>query len=247
MSSNAALTYDEAVQALTSFYERGEHATAEMFARPDRTVDRRAPLIPTPHDVVAARTQGRAEALALLLDVDTDTFCSEYIVDGGSLPSGDRNEGWDESRLKALFRADDTAYSLMQAAEGEYWSNLALREEADRNYALSKSVANTPVIEAARSLTTAYRDGALSAHHVSELELAIANQRYELLDSGANLAALPPTFKGKHVSLKQKGAKLFLTLELDGVEGAPSYLVTPVNPAVVRAKTTDSANPGENQ
>ncbi|WP_046427849.1 hypothetical protein [Burkholderia vietnamiensis] len=247
MSTDRALTFDEAVRALKAFYERGEHATIAMFVTAAPTASNRASMVPTPPDVVAARAQGRAEALALLLDIDTDTFCSEYIVDGGSLPSGDRNEGWDASRLKALFRADDTAYSLMQAAEGEYWSNLALREEADRNYALSKSVANTPVIEAARSLTTAYRDGALSAHHVSELELAIANQRYELLDSGANLAALPPTFEGKHVSLKQKGAKLFLTLELDGVEGAPSYLVTPVNPAVVRAEMKDSANPGENQ
>ncbi|MCA8251812.1 hypothetical protein LGM89_00915 [Burkholderia sp. AU31624] len=44
----------------------------------------------------------------------------------------------------------------------------------------------------------------------------------------------PPTFEAKHISLKQKGAKLILTLELDGVEGAPRYTVTPINPSVVR-------------
>ncbi|HIC7214890.1 hypothetical protein [Burkholderia stabilis] len=44
----------------------------------------------------------------------------------------------------------------------------------------------------------------------------------------------PPTFEAKHVSLKQKGAKLILTLELDGVESAPRYTVTPINPSVVR-------------
>jgi len=43
-----------------------------------------------------------------------------------------------------------------------------------------------------------------------------------------------PTFEAKHISLKQKGAKLILKLELDGVEGAPRYTVTPINPSVVR-------------
>ncbi|MFX1675166.1 hypothetical protein PWR63_23450 [Paraburkholderia sp. A2WS-5] len=42
-------------------------------------------------------------------------------------------------------------------------------------------------------------------------------------------------FEGKHVSLKQKGSKLLLTLELDAIEGAPAYAITPINPAVVRA------------
>ncbi|MCA7900709.1 hypothetical protein LGM39_15120 [Burkholderia cepacia] len=46
----------------------------------------------------------------------------------------------------------------------------------------------------------------------------------------------PPTFEAKHVSLKQKGAKLILTLELDGVESALRYTVTPINPSVVRPK-----------
>lgn len=45
----------------------------------------------------------------------------------------------------------------------------------------------------------------------------------------------PPTFEAKHISLKQNGSKLILTLELDGVESAPRYAVTPINPCVVRA------------
>ncbi|PFH12910.1 hypothetical protein [Burkholderia sp. JKS000303] len=45
----------------------------------------------------------------------------------------------------------------------------------------------------------------------------------------------PPTFEAKHISLKQKGMKLILTLELDGVESSPRYAVTPINPCVVRA------------
>lgn len=43
-----------------------------------------------------------------------------------------------------------------------------------------------------------------------------------------------PSFNARHVSLSQPGAKIILTLELDAIEGAPQYIVTPVNPAVVR-------------
>jgi hypothetical protein len=51
----------------------------------------------------------------------------------------------------------------------------------------------------------------------------------------APIAPRAPTFEAKHVSLKQKGEKIILTLELDGVEGAPRYAITPINPGVVRA------------
>lgn len=44
-----------------------------------------------------------------------------------------------------------------------------------------------------------------------------------------------PQFDAKHVSLKERAdGKLVLTLLLDGVESAPRYKVTPVNPGVVR-------------
>lgn len=43
-----------------------------------------------------------------------------------------------------------------------------------------------------------------------------------------------PSFNARHVSLSQPGTKIILTLELDAIEGAPQYIVTPVNPAVVR-------------
>jgi hypothetical protein len=43
-----------------------------------------------------------------------------------------------------------------------------------------------------------------------------------------------PQFDAKHVSLKQRGQNIILTLELNGVEPAPRYKVIPVNPGVVR-------------
>ncbi|WP_186239465.1 hypothetical protein [Burkholderia gladioli] len=56
----------------------------------------------------------------------------------------------------------------------------------------------------------------------------------------ALLAASPapaiPAYPAKHISLKmRRDRKIVLTLELDAVEGAPAYLLTPVNPCVVRA------------
>ena len=60
---------------------------------------------------------------------------------------------------------------------------------------------------------------------------------------------LPPTFVAKHVALKQKGAKLLMTLELDAVEGAPVYLVTPINPAAVRSSvfTAGDGSPADQE
>jgi hypothetical protein len=59
--------------------------------------------------------------------------------------------------------------------------------------------------------------------------------RAALSARASDAAAGAPTFDAKHVSLKQKGDKIILTLELDGLEGAPRYRVTPINPAVVRS------------
>lgn len=52
----------------------------------------------------------------------------------------------------------------------------------------------------------------------------------------ASPAPAIPAYPAKHISLKmRRDRKIVLTLELDAVEGAPAYLLTPVNPCVVRA------------
>lgn len=241
MSNDSVLTYEEAALALKTFYDCGGRATAGMIETIGRPGPARTPMVPIPREMLEARAQGRAEALALLLGVDIDTFCGEYIASGGSLPSGELDEGWNDKALRELLRADDTAWSLLEAAEGEYWSNLGFREEAELNYALSKSVANTAVIDAALTLVAAARDGSMSSKHVYALEEAVAIQRGTLRDNAEvdardHTPASAPSFEAKHLSLKQKGGKIILTLELDGVEGAPRYFVTPINPAVVRGQ-----------
>lgn len=54
-------------------------------------------------------------------------------------------------------------------------------------------------------------------------------------------ASSVPSFEAKHVSTKMKGETIVLTLELKGLEGAPQYLVTPINPAAVRAAPANPA------
>ncbi|MGG2041165.1 Lar family restriction alleviation protein [Burkholderia gladioli] len=52
----------------------------------------------------------------------------------------------------------------------------------------------------------------------------------------ASPAPAIPAYPAKHISLKtRRDRKIVLTLELDAVEGAPAYLLTPVNPCVVRS------------
>lgn len=50
-----------------------------------------------------------------------------------------------------------------------------------------------------------------------------------------------PSFPAQTVRLKQPGPgkKITLTLELDAIEPSTRYLVTPVNPAVVREKSAE--------
>jgi hypothetical protein len=53
-----------------------------------------------------------------------------------------------------------------------------------------------------------------------------------------------PQFDAKHVSLKQRGQNIILTLELNGVEPAPRYKVIPVNPGVVRRAAASGGEQG---
>lgn len=88
--------------------------------------------VPVPQDVMQARAQGRAEALAIILGLDAEEGLSEYTDSVPPGPSGDWGTQWNEAKLRDLLRADDTAWSLLQEAEGQYWHNFGLREEAQR-------------------------------------------------------------------------------------------------------------------
>lgn len=90
------------------------------------------PKVSVPADVMEARAQGRTEVLAIVLGLEAETGLDEYTQSIPPGPSGEWGTAWDEAKLRELFSADDTAWSLLQKAEGEYWNNLGLREEAER-------------------------------------------------------------------------------------------------------------------
>ena len=147
-----------------TFQTMGQYRTALLAAFPKQHA--RAPL-PVPTDIMVARAQGRAEALAIILNLDAEEGLNDYT---GSHPIGDTGEygsHWDEGLLRELLRADDTAWSLMQEAEGEYWHNLGLREEADRLYARSVATVTDSMALAFHHQTS---DGAIGRDEVDEIK-----------------------------------------------------------------------------
>jgi hypothetical protein len=74
-----------------------------------------------PEDAATARAQGRAEALALILGTDAETFGDDFIGSHAIADTGDYGAHWEEKPLRELLKADDSAFSLISKAEGEFW------------------------------------------------------------------------------------------------------------------------------
>lgn len=67
----------------------------------------------------AQRAIGRAEAVRIIMDLNAEDGMDEYI---GSHPVGDTGEWdayWKDDKLRALLRADDTAWSLVAETENK--------------------------------------------------------------------------------------------------------------------------------
>lgn len=62
----------------------------------------------------------------------------------------------------------------------------------------------------------------------------------DIIDNARHVIAVAtPVFHAKHLGLHtRRSGKLLLQLGLDAVEGAPEYLVMPVNPGVIRPAAT---------
>ncbi|HEV2594162.1 MAG TPA: hypothetical protein VGU01_03045 [Sphingomicrobium sp.] len=123
------------------------NACAALFAA-NGAIGEREAKVPVPTDVLEARAQGRAEALAIILGIDAETGLDDCTYEYSIGATGEYATGWKEDALRELLRADDSAWSLMQEAESEYWHNLGLREEAERNYARSIALTTEKVAQA---------------------------------------------------------------------------------------------------
>lgn len=81
----------------------------------------------------AGRQQGRAEALAIIMELDPEGGIDAYT--GWSTPVGPEDEGsayWDADKLRELFATDGALADMMDKAEGEYWRYQGLQDEAER-------------------------------------------------------------------------------------------------------------------
>jgi hypothetical protein len=92
------------------------------------------PMAAVPADLIEARAQGRAEALAIILGLDAESGLDECTESHPIADTGDYGTSWNEAKLRKLLHADDGVWSLLQEAEGLYWENRGLRDEAEMRY-----------------------------------------------------------------------------------------------------------------
>lgn len=95
-------------------------------------------------EILAARADGRAEALAIIMKQPPDSALDDYIE---SRPGFDDeyDSYWDEQKLRELLRCDDKVWSLLQNAQNEYWGYLGLGEFAeDTSGTIDWSLVATP-------------------------------------------------------------------------------------------------------
>lgn len=78
------------------------------------------------------RARGRAEALAIILTLEAENGFDDYLVWSECGDSGDSSASWSEEKLRELLHVDSELADMMDKAEAEYWHNLGLREEAER-------------------------------------------------------------------------------------------------------------------
>lgn len=189
---------------------------------------REVPKIPVPASLMEARAQGRAEALAIILGTDPDSFCHEHIFSGSSGCSGEISEEWDADKLRELLRADETVWSLVQEAEGEYWHNLGLREEAERERAQAESTPGDYAKWRLHAngmfglLSEIIGAGALRSHGdddlVDRLRMAIANH-----EQMCAAPAVPVAASTSQLISAQRPAYVFL-LPGDTIRASDEYL-----------------------
>ncbi|WCM21434.1 hypothetical protein NDK50_08280 [Paraburkholderia bryophila] len=121
--------------------------------------------------------------------------------------------GFDGQKLLAADLIEQQAARIAEL-EAAYFALCAEKDEeiADLKYDLERHIAN----------------------HAADLEAAASASDSDRRD------AVAPTFKARNLRCRGIGTKILLTLELDALEPAPHYLVTPINPAVVRSHPTQN-------
>ena len=82
--------------------------------------------------VLAARAEGRAEAVEILAGLCPETGLSDFI--GWSKPVGPEDEGssyWHLDKLRELFKCDDKLHNLFDRADEMYWRARGEKDQAE--------------------------------------------------------------------------------------------------------------------
>lgn len=86
------------------------------------------------------RRLGRAEALAILMQLDAETGIDDYIGwTSSDTPEGEGSAYWKLGKLRELFSVDGDLADMMDQAESQYWHYKGLQGEAERahNFAVN--------------------------------------------------------------------------------------------------------------
>lgn len=95
-------------------------------------------------DADQLRAAGRAEALAILMQLDPEVGIDAYT--GWSKSGAPEDEGsayWKEDKLRELFSVDGSLADMMDKAEAEYWHYKGLQSEAERAHNFAANMHNS--------------------------------------------------------------------------------------------------------
>lgn len=109
--------------------------TSDCLQQLAETLDKARVPQPVPTDILEARAEGRAEAVAILANMSAEEGLDDYTESYSIGDTGDYGSSWNIDKLHELFHTKDTVWSLQADAEGEYYHQLGLREAAESMYA----------------------------------------------------------------------------------------------------------------
>lgn len=78
------------------------------------------------------RAQGREEALAVILALESEEGLGDYVTSSALGDSGDYTYHWDEAKLRALLHIGDCKHDAYDRAEAMYYEAQGVKDEAER-------------------------------------------------------------------------------------------------------------------
>lgn len=95
-------------------------------------------------EILAARAEGRAEAVALIMGMDVEDPLSHCAIGSGPCPAtGEYDTHWDEAKLREAFKADDLLFDMQARAEMAFYEYqeacMVIQYEAEQRRAVKST------------------------------------------------------------------------------------------------------------